>query len=399
MKPIKLKRFIDPGFLHGIGRDSLRQFFARFQTGLSANGLTLPPPTLSLADYFSHLAVFCANLEKFPPELNDALIAIEELSTHDGVNACQVSARWPRFQHVLREDSSPGDIIMQLYLLDAQFIHDTLNRQRLRRLTKFEYAAAPVPCAPGQVRDPHDRQTIMNLTANLDHWFARHSRGSDTAAVDIYELNGETWFTVRHGDVFSRVRKVNRRERETLNFRPEKDDVVVLSHNRREIRVNAHSDAERDLYFREFGLHLFGSENYFACRNTVTLDPLRRLGDDALNPRGIRKIAEINLNLLEVFDPSLEDTFIHSNPRGLFRMAAAYPSRPHPVPTDGLLSRAVFEIQFIGAAKSFAVEVRTPNFVKFSRACDSRDIEAWLRQSQFLNTPALNPDTHATLSA
>src|SRR6266850_8118840 len=109
MHPIKLKRFNNAQFLKGIGRELLHRLFGRFEPELKAANLDLPSSTLSDNDYFSHLGVSCLHLEQFPPDLNEALIAIEELSSTEGVTALQSSSQWIKLQPLLRPESSAPD--------------------------------------------------------------------------------------------------------------------------------------------------------------------------------------------------------------------------------------------------------------------------------------------------
>ena len=69
--------------------------------------------------------------------------------------------------------------------------------------------------------------------------------------------------------------------------------------------------------------------------------------------------------------------------QGLFEFAAANPGRPEPIPKDGHLARAIFDIQFTGSAKSFPVEIRLPNMLKVSRNCDAALVQDWLVASGF----------------
>src|ERR1051326_7579353 len=87
---------------------------------------------------------------------------------------------------------------------------------------------------------------IVALTQDLDAWFARNQRGAETTRIEVYPMDGEFWFLIRHGDIFTRASKVEQQNTEILHFRPERDDVVVYSPERDEVRVNARTKGERD---------------------------------------------------------------------------------------------------------------------------------------------------------
>ena len=169
---------------------------------------------------------------------------------------------------------------------------------------------------------------ILALTMALDGWFARNQRGSETTRVEVYPMDGEYWFLIRHGDIFTRAPKVERQATHILHFRPERDDVVVYSPALDELRVNARTKGERDLYIEQFGLHLRRAADYFSNRFTYTLEPLRTHGADALDARDIDGVKKIVLRELEVaFDNGNREVITRAT-QGLFEFAAATPNTP-----------------------------------------------------------------------
>src|SRR5262249_4094706 len=205
----------------------------------------------------------------------------------------------------LKPESTREDIALQLWLADREFIINVHNRLRLTRLTVFEYAAHEngrtdaARSASGATTDSTpDKAAIGMLTIALDEWFAVNHRGSETTRIEVYPLRGEYWFLIRHGDVFIRAPKVRQQTTEILHYRPERDDVVVYSPALDEIRVNARTQGERELYIQQFGLHLRGSLDYFSHRAPYTLEPLRTQGAGALDADGLQGIANLTLREL-----------------------------------------------------------------------------------------------------
>ena len=400
MKKLALKRFSNHLFLKRLGHDLLTQFLACFpgldppQVSHTSHSSHEPSQPHSVLDYYSALAAFFLRPERLPPAFIEELLAIEEMSTPDGLARLQRSAEWPRLQTQLRPDSTAEDIAMQIWLLAPEMLAREHNVLRFRRLTSFEHAAHPLKMQNAEcrmqnssswsfgIRDSSfpspDHLTIFNLTAALDRWFAFHARGAESTQVDVYPMDGELWFIIRHGDLFKRVAKVDRQRTDTVHFRPQRDDVVVLSPRFHELRVNARTKAERDLYIREFGLHVCGDANYFSERRPYTLDPLRALGRDALDPDGLEGICNIRLCKLAVrLENPLNET-ITREADDLFSCAPVAPFQSGPIPLQGVLQRALFEIQFTGSLKSHPVEIRVPNTLKLSRRCDTEAVQNWL---------------------
>src|SRR5262249_19846119 len=153
---------------------------------------------------------------------------------------------------------------------------------------------------------------------------------------------GELWFLIRHGDLFKRVAKVERQRTDTVHFRPERDDLVVISREFNELRVNARTKGERDLYVREFGRHLCGDENYFSERRPYTLEAVGELGRDAVDAEGLEGIERIRLCKLAVrFENSLNESMVREA-EDLFSCAPTSPFQSGAIPAQGQLERALF---------------------------------------------------------
>jgi hypothetical protein len=208
-------------------------------------------------------------------------------------------------------------------------------------------------------------------------------RGSETTRIELYPLRGEYWFLIRHGDVFVRAPKVRQQTTEILHYRPERDDVVVYSPTLDEIRVNARTQGERELYIQQFGLHLRGGLDYFSHRTPYTLEPLRAQGASALDADGLDGISNITLRELEILLNNNQRETITRQAEDIFRCAPLDPRHASPIPEDVHLARAIFDIQFAGASKAHPVEIRPPNILKVSRRSDPHAVQDWLLKRGF----------------
>jgi hypothetical protein len=145
-----------------------------------------------------------------------------------------------------------------------------------------------------------------------------------------------------------------------------------------ELRVNARTKAERDLYIGEFGRYLCGDPDYFSERRPYTLDPLRAFGRDALDPDGLEGIRNIRLCKLAIRLENANNEIITREADDLFSCVPAAPFQRGPIPAQGALERALFEIQFTGSLKAYPVEIRVPNVLKLGRRCDPAAVQNWL---------------------
>ena len=380
---IKFRRFNKPQILKHIGRDLLAQFFDKFKEDFGSKGFELPAPTLPDADYFNRLALLLMRPEGLPDLLNEALFAIDEMASPRGVELLQAAARKAGLPLMFKPDSGREDIALQIWLAAPALLARIHNAERLRRLTAFEYAGCKLPKAQRAPFAAPDPATLEALTAGLDAWFDNNHRGQQTARIEVYPIDGEFWFLVRHGDTFTRAPKVEKQKTEIIHFRPERDDVIVYCPEHDEIRINARTKGERDLYIEQFALHLRGRADYFSDRDTYTLEPLRTEGRDALDAHDVEGIVKIVLRELEVDFGNTNREVITRAAVDVFHTGPAGPANPEAVPKGGVLARAVFELQVIGCAKPHPVEVRPPNTLKFGRRCDAQLVQRWLTARGF----------------
>lgn len=381
MHALKLKRFTKPQVLRRARREVLDEFFACFQRGASAERLQLPPSTLADEDYYTALARCLMGPESLPDALNEALFAIDEMGGAEGRERLEHAIERTGLAISIPDDASDLELALRVWLAAPALLAGEHNQQRMLRLTRFEYwgaasdedGGASLACIPRI-------DGLNDLVARLDGWFLRHQRGYQTARVEMHPMEDEFWFLVRHGDTYARTSTVDRGLREILHFRPERDDVIVYSPRHREVRINARTRGERELYRREFGKFIGGHETHFGERSTYTLEPLRRRGRDALDISGIEGIRRVTLRELEVVADNGTGEFSLRGSEDLFACGSG--GGEEVIPSWGRLAHAVFEVQFCDSARARPIQVRPPNILKLGRHCDARSTDQWLCRSE-----------------
>lgn len=386
---VRFKRFTRLSILKRIGRELLDRFLRQFEAELNAQGIVRPAVTLDDPGYFGAWSSLLSAPDQLPNRFNEALFAIDEMSGPEGQEQLELALTRAEVQPAFDADSSREDMALQVWLTDPALLTRVHNRQRLRRLTTFEYFGTDRPSAERATFTRPDQGMLNELAAAMDPWFARHHRGHNTTRVELCgAMNGadavgedplEFWFLVRHGDSFARTPKVEAQQTEILHFRPERDDVIVYSPHHDEIRINTRTKGERDLYLRVFGLRLRGNEEYFCSRRTYTLEPLRSSGPESLEPGGASEIEKIVLRELEIaWDNPLLGKTIREADDLFARPAAANSVFGDGIPGAGRLTRATFDVHFCKASRARPVQIRLPNVLKVGRHCDARSVDRWL---------------------
>jgi hypothetical protein len=380
---IRFKRFSRPQILKRIRPELLDRFFNHFEPELKARNLCLPSPKMDDDTYFGFLTRLLASPEALPDSINEALFGIDELACAEGQEQLELAVARAALPMVFLPDSSSAELALQVWLADPALLARTYNQQRLQKLSAFEHFGCCLRQAEGRAPAEPTQVTVEALVAALDPWFVRHHRGQNTTRIELYPLNGEHWFLVRHGDTFSRTPKVEAQKTEILHFRPERDDVIVYSPEHDELRINARTKGERDLYVKKFGQCLRGSEDYFSQRRTYTLEPLRTEGAEALDPAGIEGISKIVLRQVEVAWYEAGREVLTREADDIFQLNCAEAQMCPPIPEGGHLCRAAFDFHFADQTRPRTVQIRLPNRIKLGRHCDIQLVDRWLRERGF----------------
>jgi hypothetical protein len=273
---------------------------------------------------------------------------------------------------------------MQAWLANPALFAEKFNEHRLMRLASFEYFGPKTPIDRSASFSTPSEQLLAQMTADMEEAFSQKNRGRETTHIDVHQMDGEYWFLIRHGDTYTRVPTVANGQMSVLHFRPAKDDVVVYSPSRDEIRIHAGTKWEKDLYRKTFGRRLFGDDWYFSNPKAYGLDPLRIDGVDALDVNGIPGIEKIVLREIEVSWPGEFNNTTFRKSLDLF--ASEEEGTTPAIPESGRLVRAGFDFYFGESQKPRKVQLRPPNLLKLGRHCDAVLVQRWLTARGFRMT-------------
>jgi len=344
----------------------------------------LPGAGLKDDEYFKALSRVAMSPDGLPDDLFEAVYAIEEMATEEGQERLERAVAQGELALVFGDKSSRGDMAMQAYLAAPEVLAQKNNELRLARLSSFEYYGTKKPVDRTDAFSAPAKSALDLITADLNDWCKGNNRGEETAFIEPYVIDGEFWFLVRHGDTYARLAKLEQGKLKMLHFRPAKDDVVVYSPERDEIRIHAGSKGERELYQRTFGMQLFGDDKYFSERKAFTLEPLRTDGAAALEWDGAGDVERIVLREIEsAFGGGYNEVIIR---KADDVFAAAEASQRKAIPDGGRLVRAAFDVYFDGTRKPRKVQIRPPNVLKLGRYCDASVVQRWLSEKGFRET-------------
>ena len=376
-------RFTETYVLRSIGRGLLEELFGRFTAELAETELAVPASTLSDDEYFREWSRLLLSPEGLPDRVNDVLHDIQVLSGAQGHERLREAVAERDLKIAWDEQTTREEVAVRVWLAAPALVAKKCNELKLRRLSAFAFFEKEPNSFTWQAGSVGSRGRMGDLVGRLDDWFAANDRGQETAVVEQYDLFGEEWYLIRHGDTYAREAKVERRTLEVLHFRPAKDDVVVYSARRDELRINAKTKRERDLYRMAFGHYLHGDDYYFCEAATYSLEPLRSLGEAALEGDDHGGVSRAVLTRLEVDLCNGQNQVYSLEANDLFQCRWPREGTGLVIPAGARLRRARFLVFIDGSEEPVELQVKPPNVLRLGRHSAAAAIHEWLSARGF----------------
>jgi len=381
MATFNLRAFSRPELLRTIAPARLIALLEPYRTFLTARTFALPSAgDGAQIDYDRLTGIFMtpdAPDAKTPQPLIDTLYVLDEMATAEGMDALVAGATKAGVTLSHAADQTPIDVCVEAWLADSDFVQSKHAEQYLEHLKSFEY----YPPSGDTVPDFKLPKTavLRTLESRLDDWFEKHKRGRG-ARVYMFPREQHVWFLIRHGQPLRREGSLEDGKPSSVLYRPEKFDIVIYDQSLAELRINAGTKGERELYRASFGAVLFKDEDFFAIADKFTLDPLRVDGEDSLKCDDIDGIEWIKLKEIQFRWGGAQGEIEIRKAKDVF---AAYTARKASMPARPKIIKARFEVKFDGSKKTRKVAVHA-NGTQCLRNEDSLLIDQWLKLRRFI---------------
>lgn len=410
MATFNLRRFASPDALRNIQEENLRALLSRHASYFTKRGVQLngakadrvaeplapygnsPAPAAEHdgLDYETLAGVLVTPDDDTPAALVDALYMIHEMATDEGMqvllDANEKLLEKDRINFNGASDLTPADVAILVSLNAPELLERKHAEQFVGERKSFEYYLSNE--APTAAFKIPPRAKVEALEQELGQWFASKKKG-DVVRVFIYSKPDEVWFLVRHGDAFRREGAVKSGRSSSVFFRPEKHDLLVYNPAIGELRVNAGSKGEKEVYRTAFGKHLFSGENHFPSSNRkYTLDPLKTDGPDSLVFTDVKGIDTIQLTEVTYFWGGAQNEIEVRRAGDIF---AALKERDRKIQNTRIIG-ARFRMKFSDSKTPRSVNIRPPNVAKFTRDDDGKLVEEWLKKRGFSSTKRQEAD-------
>ncbi len=379
MSAFNLKRFTQPEVLRSIRPDRLVQLLGGERAYFAQKGVPLPEPgDESDLDYEGLAKVFMQPDIDTPVDLANALYYVHEMAKLEQMEVLQdaCEANGIALDHDV--DASPADVAVQVWLADPDLLERKHAEACVIGRRSFEYFQSAVSPIPALEVPP--REALAAIEQDLNSVLQRKKRL--WYRVLAFPKDGATWFLVRHGRPVERKGVVQDGESSTLIFRAEAFHVLAYDGVAGDLRMNADTKGEKDVYRKTFGQHLFGNERLFLSDAAkYTLAPLRTRGEDSLTCTDIDEMESVTLRHVEFYwGGSLNEVEV----RKADDVFATFKAKQRIFPQKVPILSAGFHVKFRDAKTPRAVTVRPPRTTVYTRDSDSAIVEKWLWNQKFI---------------
>lgn len=384
MTTLNYQKFTDIHFLKTIKPKRLKRFFQPYEEHLNARGLEIPQSSRLTEEQFDLLVA----IVKFPDasapaEMLDALHVVNGISNRIGIDLLFDNVFGLAAKFGDEDDPFPGDVAIEAFLLDRHTVEWMLSHRssvQRRSFTAFQAASLEIPSLPKNMT-----QATRCLQNYIDDWYDSRRCGRGATVLN-HQDDAAAYFTISHGLPMHRQRILANGQHDHLVFRPLYDDIAIFDKLIGELRINAETQSQLELYRRMIGLHIFGNEALFPKGDLYTLDPLTRFNDEPLSVASIVELTAAECHSVKILLPGHKSEELTTRRRDvlevlndrieMFRRAGF---------ADLRLTEVKFGLTFRESRRTRMVTIKPPNVAIYSREGDGEVIERFLRFHGFIN--------------
>lgn len=379
MSTFNPRRFARPDALRRISQSNLITFLSNYSDYLTRRGFSFETDEEGNLDFDRLSEILMNPTDDIDVELVDALFFIAEIATVERFEELCDLAKESEIAH--EDECSAADLALAIWIKNPDALRRTHAETLVLRPRAFMHHRS-TEATPALLEVP-TAATLTRVEQNMAKWFKANKRGSVARIVPAADhAEGKMYFLIRHGMPFKREGSIENGRSGSVFYRPEFHDVVIYDRRHNVIALHnlSRGKKERLMYLAAMGDLLFEDTEYFSDDKIFTLDPLRKIGADALAWGDVPAISSVRLVEIKVRYKGSRPYTKTLQSSDLF---ASFADKGERFPMDGMLVSAKFEITFIDADRPRNVVIRLPNQANYERDEDAHTIEQWMRLRGF----------------
>lgn len=382
MPTLKYQRFTHPRVLKSIEVRRLVLFLDPYRVYFATRGLELPMGTELSAEQFAILSSILASPDTdTPADLLDSIHVINELANNVGME--RLFDRIENLAQAFSDDDepTPGDVAIEAFMRyrdQVELVHHQRAIGLRKTFTSFQARSEKPPVLPS-----HLGPAIKALGQSIDRWYCgrRCGRGG---VIEHCQDDNAVHFMISHGTPMQRQDILVGGLRDNIHFRAMRDDIAIYDKLIGELRINAETATQRDMYRGMIGKYIFGDESLFPAGEKFTLDPLIEYGEVALSVAGIQGLTGADCLAVKMLLPGHRPEELTSRRTGVVEVLEQRMRMLSDAGREAVrLTEAKFQLTFAESRRSRMVTIKPPNVAIYSRDGDADLMEEFLRQRGF----------------
>lgn len=382
MSTFKLHYVSRPELLKQVDLSFLIQLLKRHEKYFTDRELSLDLKNGEEFDYKQLSAILMTLGDSILKELGDDLFFVDEMSTPIAMDELleAIETLSPKEKAALRlpEGPTPTDLAVRVRIVNPAFLervhaeHYSRNMPQSRR--SFRYFVSKEEGK--EFKRPKD-SVVDQLEAKINETLVNLKRGA-TAKVFIFERDDGVWFLVRHGLTCKREGTISAAGSSSVYYRPEIYDVLKYNSEIGELCVHAEAEKLYPLYRQEFGRYFFQDQDFFPDDGKFTLDPLKKMGEDAIKCDDVDGIDYVRLKEVQFLWGS-ETEIRRSN--DLFSTSSKWKTG---LPDKPRILQATFLVKCSNIKVERTVKIHPSNRATYARDPNAECVESWLKARGFI---------------
>ncbi len=388
MTTAKYQRFTNLRVLKSIKHDRLLKFLSPHHDYIASRGLRLPRKGIINDSEFERIGEILRTPDhNTPSELMCAVHMVNELARESTMETLlhQIEDLAEAFDN--DEKIMPADVAVEAILRNRVLAESIHRLQALNARRTYSYFQANSDEVP--VLDvPLDRRRV-SFELCVGTYFESKKCGRGTQATvhltdDVLEIN------VSHGRPWQLQDILVDGARDILNFQPLHEDLLQYNRLTGELKINAATPIQKEMYRAAFGLYFFDDPGLFPPGDIWTAEPLRQNSEASLSVVNVPQLLSATLTGVTLFIAGAKPELVTTRRADLIEVLDERISYFENLDIDVRIAEARIELLFGDGRRTRSVAIKPPNIAVYTRDGDADVIEAFLKDRGYSNGKAIS---------
>jgi hypothetical protein len=356
---------------------------------IASRGLTLPHAG-KLTDFQFELLgeILKAPDGQTPAELMRAVHMVNELARESMMETLldQIDELADAFHR--DERIMPADVAIEAILRHREHVEVIHRLQALNARRTYSYFQANSEVVPS-LQEPLELSRVSFENAVGSYFESKRCGRGTIAAMHLCEDSLD--LTVSHGRPWQLQDVLVDGVRDILSFQPLQDDLLHFNRATGELKINATTAIQKEMYRASFGRFFFGDENMFPPGDIWTTEPLRVNSEAALSVVNIPELLSATLTSVTLFIAGAKPELVTTRRADLIEILDERIAYYESLDIDVRIAEARIELRFIDGRRTRSVTIKPPNIAVYTRDGDADVIELFLHERGFTNGKIIVP--------